>query len=49
LKNHGFTGVDLVVSDTHGGLVAAVKKQFHNASWPPSFAEGLKLATSFRD
>ena len=33
LKSRGLTGVDLVVSDNHGGLVAAVKKQFHNASW----------------
>jgi len=33
LKSRGLTGVDLVVSDNHGGLVAAVEKQFHNASW----------------
>jgi transposase-like protein len=33
LKSRGLTGVDLVVSDNHGDLVAAVKKQFHNASW----------------
>src|SRR6056297_705749 len=33
LKERGLSGVDLVVSDNHGGLVAAVKKNFHNASW----------------
>jgi transposase-like protein len=33
LKARGLTGGDLVVPDNHGGLVAAVKKQFHNASW----------------
>ena len=33
LKERGLSGVDLVVSDNHGGLVAAVRKHFHNASW----------------
>ena len=33
LKSRGLTDFDLIVSDNHGGLVAAVKKQFHNASW----------------
>lgn len=33
LKERGLSGVDLIVSDNHGGLVAAVKKHFHNASW----------------
>ena len=33
LKKRGLTGVDLVVSDNHGGLVNAVAKHFHNASW----------------
>lgn len=33
LKERGLSGVYLVVSDNHGGLVAAVKKHFHNASW----------------
>ncbi len=33
LKKRGLTGVDLIVSDNHGGLVNAVAKHFHNASW----------------
>lgn len=33
LKERGLSGVDLIVSDNHGGLVAAVRKHFHNASW----------------
>ncbi len=33
LKERGLTGVDLVVSDNHGGLVNAVKKNFHGATW----------------
>jgi len=33
LKKRGLNGVDLVTSDDHAGLVAAVKKQFQGASW----------------
>jgi len=33
LKGRGLTGVDLVVSDHHGGLVNAVRIQFQGASW----------------
>ena len=33
LKERGRCGVDLVSSDDHAGLVAAVKKQFQGASW----------------
>jgi putative transposase len=33
LKGRGLTGVDLVVSDHHGGLVNAVRLQFQGASW----------------
>ncbi len=33
LKQRGLQGVDLVVSDHHGGLVAAVAAQFQGASW----------------
>jgi transposase-like protein len=33
LKGRGLTGVDLVVSDHHGGLVNAVRVQFQGASW----------------
>jgi transposase-like protein len=33
LKERGLSGIDLIVSDNHGGLVATVKKHFHNASW----------------
>jgi transposase-like protein len=33
LKARGLSGVDLVVSDNHGGLVNAVAAQFQGASW----------------
>ena len=33
LKGRGLTGVDLVVSDHHGGLVNAIRVQFQGASW----------------
>jgi len=33
LKGRGLGGVDLVVSDHHGGLVTAVRVQFQGASW----------------
>lgn len=33
LKNRGLSGVLLVVSDDHTGLVAAVKRHFQGASW----------------
>ena len=33
LKGRGLTGVDLVVSDHHGGLVNAVRLQFQGATW----------------
>jgi transposase-like protein len=33
LKSRGLAGVDLVVSDHHGGLVNAVRVQFQGASW----------------
>jgi transposase-like protein len=33
LKGRGLSGVDLVVSDHHGGLVKAVQYQFQGASW----------------
>ncbi len=33
LKGRGLHGVDLVVSDNHGGLTAAVRLQFQGASW----------------
>jgi transposase-like protein len=33
LKGRGLHGVDLVVSDHHGGLTAAVRVQFQGASW----------------
>jgi putative transposase len=33
LKRRGLHGVDLVVSDDHGGLVKAVRVQFQGASW----------------
>jgi transposase-like protein len=33
LKGRGLTGVDLVVSDHHGGLVKAVQVQFQGATW----------------
>jgi len=33
LKRRGLQGVDLVVSDDHGGLVKAVRMQFQGATW----------------
>ena len=33
LKSRGLTGVDLVVSDHHGGLVNTVRVQFQGATW----------------
>jgi transposase-like protein len=33
LKQRGLSGVDLVVSDTHGGLVAAIHTHFQQAVW----------------
>src|SRR5690606_8445878 len=33
LKQRGLTGVDLVVSDHHGGLVNAIRRRFQGASW----------------
>ena len=33
LKGRGLSGVDLVVSDSHGGLLNAVRLQFQGATW----------------
>jgi putative transposase len=33
LKGRGLSGIDLVVSDHHGGLVNAVRLQFQGATW----------------
>ena len=33
LKQRGLQGVDVVVSDSHGGLVAAVRKYFQGCTW----------------
>ena len=33
LKGRGLSGVDLLVSDHHGGLVKAVQQQFQGATW----------------
>lgn len=33
LKRRGLSGVDLVVSDAHGGLVKAVQHQFQGCTW----------------
>jgi transposase-like protein len=33
LKDRGLTGVDLVISDDHEGLVSAVKEVFQNSGW----------------
>src|SRR5690606_11499707 len=33
LKQRGLRGVDLVVSDDHGGLVCAIRKQLQGATW----------------
>lgn len=33
LKRRGLAGVDVVVSDAHGGLVNAVRRHFQGASW----------------
>lgn len=33
LKERGLRGVDLVISDSHAGLVAAIRKVFQTAGW----------------
>lgn len=33
LKSRGLRGVDIVISDAHGGLVEAIKESFPNSSW----------------
>lgn len=33
LKQRGLVDVDLIVSDNHGGLVAAIRKHFQGTSW----------------
>jgi transposase-like protein len=33
LKKRGLSGVDVVTSDQHGGLVRAVKQQFQGVTW----------------
>lgn len=33
LKHRGLSGVDLVVSDAHGGLVNAIQRHFQGATW----------------
>jgi transposase-like protein len=33
LKSRDLRGVDIVVSDSHGGLVRAVRGQFQGATW----------------
>lgn len=33
LKSRGLTGIDLVVSDAHTGLVTALKREFQGAQW----------------
>jgi putative transposase len=33
LKSRGLRGVDLVVSDDHGGLVRSIRKQFQGVTW----------------
>ena len=33
LKRRGLSGVDLVVSDAHGGLVNAIQRHFQGATW----------------
>jgi putative transposase len=33
LKRRGLSGVELVVSDDHGGLKAAIGRHFQGASW----------------
>ena len=33
LKERGLNGVDLIVSDDHGGLVKAIRKHFQGVSW----------------
>jgi putative transposase len=48
LKRRGLAGVDLVVSDAHGGLVSAVQRYFQGATWQrcqTHFARDLGNAT----
>lgn len=48
LKRRGLAGVDLVVSDAHGGLVGAVQRHFQGATWQrcqTHFARDIGTAT----
>lgn len=42
LKGRGLKGVDVVVSDDHGGLVKAVRKAFQGATWQRCQAHFLR-------
>lgn len=42
LKERGLKGVDVVVSDDHGGLVSAVQKAFQGAAWQRCQAHFLR-------
>jgi transposase-like protein len=33
LKSRGLKGVDLITSDSHGGLVSAIRKEFQGTAW----------------
>ncbi|WP_346222279.1 IS256 family transposase [Heyndrickxia faecalis] len=42
LKSRGLKGVDVIVSDDHGGLVSAVQKAFQGATWQRCQAHFLR-------
>lgn len=42
LKERGLKGVDIVVSDDHGGFVSAVQKAFQGAAWQRCQAHFLR-------
>ncbi|MFT8309987.1 IS256 family transposase [Sporolactobacillus sp. Y61] len=42
LKSRGLKGVDVIVSDDHGGLVGAVQKAFQGATWQRCQAHFLR-------
>ena len=49
LKERGLSGVDLVVSDHHGGLVNAVRVQFQGATWQRCQTHLTHLAANIAD
>jgi transposase-like protein len=48
LKKRGLTGVHLVISDQHAGLVAAITRTQQGSSHQPDLAHGEVAGTALR-